>query len=85
MTTRRTPTVAEARGMREALVKSSPSGGAPYLTLDLDSEVDRRIIGSVYAQEARAAMPATHTISAWNCNEPYDGMTYGDRTCLVCS
>lgn len=28
----------------------------PYKVLDLDSETDRRIIGSIYAIEARAAM-----------------------------
>ena len=29
----------------------------PWEQIDLDSESDRRIIGSVYAIEARAAMP----------------------------
>ncbi len=53
---RYTPTVAEARGMREALIRQSPSGGEPYRLLDVESEVDRRIIGSVYADAARDAM-----------------------------
>jgi len=30
----------------------------PWEQIDLDSEVDRRIVGSVYAIEARAAMGA---------------------------
>lgn len=25
-----------------------------------------------------------HTPSAWNCQEPYDGMTYAQRTCAAC-
>ena len=53
---RYTPTIAEARGMREALIRQSPSGGGPYKLLDLESEPDRRVIGSVYADAALSAM-----------------------------
>lgn len=28
--------------------------------------------------------PPAHDRSAWDCNEPFDGMTYADRSCPVC-
>lgn len=35
-------------------------------------------------REKRAAAKPQHDLSAWDCNEPYDGATYGGRSCPVC-
>ena len=59
--TRYTPTEAEAAGMLKGILSQRRmeglNGPHPYGTLDLTTEVDRRIVGSVYAEMARAAMP----------------------------
>jgi len=59
--TRTTPTREHAEGMLAGILAQRQREGLvgphPYDTLDLDSEVDRRIVGSVYAEMARAAMP----------------------------
>jgi hypothetical protein len=57
---RYTPTLAEAEGMREGILAQRRAEGLtgphPYDALDFSTEVDRRIIGSVYALMAREAM-----------------------------
>jgi hypothetical protein len=57
--TRPTPTREHAAGMLRGILsqrrQEGLTGPHPYGTLDLDSEVDRRIIASVYALMARAA------------------------------
>ena len=58
--TRSTPTREHAEGMLAGILaqreREGLTGPHPYGTLDLDSDVDRRIIGSVYALMAREAM-----------------------------
>lgn len=58
--TRYTPTKAEAEGMREGILAQrrmeGQTGPHPYGTLNMADPVDRRIVGSVYAEMARAAM-----------------------------
>ena len=44
------------RGILAQREREGLTGPHPYGTLDLDSDVDRRIIGSVYALMARDAM-----------------------------
>lgn len=55
-----TPSKAEAEGMREGILAQRRmeglTGPHPYGTLNMTDPVDRRIIGSVYAEMARAAM-----------------------------
>jgi hypothetical protein len=58
---RPTPTREHAEGMLAGILaqreREGLTGPHPYGTLDLDTEVDRRIVGSVYALMAREAMP----------------------------
>ena len=58
--TRQTPERVHAEGMLAGILKQRAAEGLtgphPYDTLDLDDPVDRRIIGSVYALMALAAM-----------------------------
>jgi hypothetical protein len=58
--TRPTPTREHAEGMLQGILsqrrQEGLTGPHPYGTLDLDSEVDRRIIASVYALMAEEAM-----------------------------
>lgn len=58
---RPTPTQEHAEGMLEGILSQRRLEGhtdpGPYALLDLSTEVDRRIVGSVYALMARAAMP----------------------------
>lgn len=60
-TTRYTPTVEEATGMLAGILSQRRQEGLdgphPYDTLDLSEPTDRRIVASVYALMARAAMP----------------------------
>ena len=55
------PTREHAEGMLQGILAQRRMEGLdgphPYDTLDLDDPTDRRIIGSVYALMARAAMP----------------------------
>lgn len=57
---RPTPTKAHAEGMLAGILSQRRSEGRtgphPYGTLNLDDPVDRRIVASVYAEMARAAM-----------------------------
>lgn len=57
---RYTPTPDEAEGMLEGILSQRRLEGhadpGPYALLDLSTEVDRRIVGSVYALMAREAM-----------------------------
>lgn len=54
---RRTPTREHAAGMLEGILSErrmrNLTGPHPYATFNLDSEVDRRIIASVYADMAK--------------------------------
>lgn len=58
--TRPVPTREHAEGMLKGILaqreREGLTGPHPYGTLDLDSDVDRRIIGSVYAMMAREAL-----------------------------
>jgi hypothetical protein len=54
---RRTPTKEHAQGMLDGILAERRmrglTGPHPYATFNLDSDVDRRIIASVYADMAR--------------------------------